>query len=106
MNKTAIEWCDFTVNPVVGKCPHDCWYCYAEPIRKKMYPEEMQFLPERLKFRKKPASIFIGSMFDIFADKVSSLWIYEIIRIVKLYRQHTFLFLTKNPERYNEFLFP
>ena len=28
MNKTAIEWCDRTWNPVSG-CFHDCPYCYA-----------------------------------------------------------------------------
>lgn len=28
MNKTKIEWCDFTYNPVTG-CRHKCEYCYA-----------------------------------------------------------------------------
>lgn len=28
MNKTGIEWTDFTWNPVTG-CLHDCPYCYA-----------------------------------------------------------------------------
>jgi DNA repair photolyase len=28
MNKTKIEWCDATINPVVG-CLHNCPYCYA-----------------------------------------------------------------------------
>ena len=28
MNKTAIEWCDMTWNPVTG-CLHGCEYCYA-----------------------------------------------------------------------------
>jgi len=28
MNKTKIEWCDSTWNPVTG-CYHDCPYCYA-----------------------------------------------------------------------------
>lgn len=29
MNKSKIEWCDFTWNPVTG-CRHGCPYCYAE----------------------------------------------------------------------------
>ena len=28
MNKTKIEWCDSTWNPVTG-CYHGCPYCYA-----------------------------------------------------------------------------
>ena len=28
MNKTKIEWCDYTWNPVTG-CYHNCQYCYA-----------------------------------------------------------------------------
>lgn len=31
MNKTAIEWCDMTWNPVSG-CYHNCDYCYARKI--------------------------------------------------------------------------
>ncbi len=31
MNKTAIDWCDVTWNPVTG-CKRDCPYCYAKKI--------------------------------------------------------------------------
>lgn len=31
MNKTKIEWCDYTWNPVTG-CYHNCEYCYARRI--------------------------------------------------------------------------
>lgn len=31
MNKTKIEWCDYTWNPVTG-CLHKCPYCYARKI--------------------------------------------------------------------------
>lgn len=31
MNKTKIEWCDSTWNPVTG-CLNDCEYCYAKKI--------------------------------------------------------------------------
>lgn len=31
MNKTKIDWCDSTWNPVTG-CFHDCEYCYARGI--------------------------------------------------------------------------
>jgi protein gp37 len=31
MNKSKIEWCDYTWNPVTG-CLHKCSYCYARKI--------------------------------------------------------------------------
>ena len=31
MDKTKIEWCDSTWNPLTG-CLHDCEYCYARKI--------------------------------------------------------------------------
>lgn len=34
MNKTKIEWCDYTWNPVTG-CLHECEYCYARRIAKR-----------------------------------------------------------------------
>lgn len=34
MNKTKIEWCDYTWNPVTG-CLHKCEYCYARRIAKR-----------------------------------------------------------------------
>lgn len=45
MNKTKIDWCDSTWNPVTG-CLHGCEYCYAYGIAKrfgKYYPDYSEF---------------------------------------------------------------
>jgi len=34
MNKTKIDWCDMTWNPVTG-CLHNCPYCYAAKIARR-----------------------------------------------------------------------
>lgn len=34
MNKSKIEWCDYTWNPVTG-CFHKCEYCYARKQAKR-----------------------------------------------------------------------
>lgn len=39
MNKTAIEWCDLTWNPVTG-CLHGCSYCYARRIARRFCTNE------------------------------------------------------------------
>lgn len=39
MNKSKIEWCDYTWNPVTG-CLHGCEYCYARRIANRFAPKE------------------------------------------------------------------
>ena len=80
MNKTDIEWTDFTWNPVTG-CLHGCPYCYARGTARRFYPPGIGFSPhfwsERLSKpgrRKKPAKIFVSSMGDLFGDWVPRNW--------------------------------
>ena len=55
---------------------------------------------------KKPSTIFVCSMADLFGNWVPDSWIEAIIRTVTKCPQHTFLFLTKNPSKYDSFLIP
>lgn len=48
---------------------------------------------------KKPRSIFVCSMTDLFADFVPDEWIEQIYAVMALAYQHTFMVLTKRPER-------
>lgn len=70
MKQTKIDWCDCTVNAVVG-CPRGCEYCYARRMNKRFKWvddwNEPQFFPERLKAfgSKTPKSVFVNSMSDI-----------------------------------------
>ncbi len=108
MNKTKIEWCDFTINPIKGICRNDCWYCYAKRMYKRFgwYEHIRQDYLVFSDMPKKPSRIFIGSTHDIFGDWIPYHWIQDIINYCKYTPQHTFIFLTKNPERYAEFVFP
>lgn len=103
MNKTKIEWTDYTWNPVTG-CKHNCPYCYAKKISNRFYGNfEPTFHPERLKEPyklKKPNKIFVVSMGDLFGEWVPKEWIEQIITVAKENPQHIFQFLTKNPIRY------
>lgn len=111
MQKTKIEWCDYTWNPVVG-CKHGCSYCYARRMnnRFKWIPkwDEPQFFPERLvePYKlKKPATIFVGSICDLFGEWIPREWISLILNVAKDLPLHTFMFLTKNPVKYVGFLY-
>lgn len=45
MNKTKIDWCDSTWNPVTG-CLHGCEYCYARGIAERFAPFDFPHLTE------------------------------------------------------------
>ncbi len=103
MAKTKIEWTDFSINPVKGLCPMSCDYCYARRMYKrfKWNPEiwfEYACMPRELKKLKKPRKIFIGSTIELFGDWVKEAWLKTIFADVKEYPQHTFIFLTKQPQ--------
>lgn len=109
INKTKIEWCDYTVNPIKGICKYGCDYCYAIRLYKrfKWNPEirlDMSTFGgiENLKAGSK---IFIGSTHDLFGDWILDDWINQIILEAGRHPNIIFIFLTKNPKRYRNFMF-
>lgn len=133
MNKTKIDWCDSTWNPVTG-CLHGCEYCYARSIANrfgchaktendvevvihpwensesgKILPYPFDFHPTFHKYRlseyqnKKGRNIFVCSMADLFGSWVPDSWINEVMTACEAAPQHNYLFLTKNPERYEQY---
>jgi len=103
MQKTKIEWTDYTLNPIKGLCQHACWYCYARNIYKRFKLDEHVYLrPHELTqiFKlKKPSKIFLCSTHDMFGDWIPDEWINFILKEIEKFPQHTFQILTKNPKR-------
>jgi protein gp37 len=54
---------------------------------------------------KKPSRIFLCSTHDLFGAWIPDKWIFDIITECHRYPQHTFILLTKNPARYQNFTF-
>lgn len=105
MKQTKIDWCDCTVNPVVG-CNRGCAYCYAKRINDRFHFIEKwdnpQFFPERLKQfdSKKPKSIFINSMSDI--ANWGTKWVIALFRAMIKNPQHRYIALTKSYEKWED----
>jgi len=129
-DNSSIEWTDATWNPIrarnikTGKigwhCEHattGCEFCYAEGFNKRLgtglpfkpgHRNDIElFLDEKMLRQplrwKKPRTIFVGSMTDLFADFVSDAWLYEIFAVMGACDRdgigHTFQILTKRADR-------
>lgn len=88
-------WITHTWNPIRGRCPHDCSYCYMK-----------QFHVGRLRFEKDELqtdlgagnTIFVGSSCDMFAAPVVSDWIDAVLKKCKQHN-NKYLFQSKNTQR-------
>jgi len=103
MNRTKIEWTNYTWNPITG-CLHGCPYCYAREIANRFDKGDFspKFHPDRLEngptLVKKPSMVFVCSMSDIGGDFIQPEWIDLILSTVDKCPQHIFQFLTKRPD--------
>ena len=111
---TKIEWADEVWNVVTGctKVSAGCKNCYAERMAKRLggrfgYPPapdqfKVTLHPEQLKLPlrwKKPRRVFVNSMSDLFHEDVPDDFIDNVFVYMKMAHAHTFLILTKRPER-------
>lgn len=67
-------------------------------------PTFHRYLLEKPEHWKKPRSIFVCSMADLFGAWVPDSWIDEVIKASQRAIRHNYLFLTKNPARYDDWL--
>jgi protein gp37 len=129
--KSNIEWTDASWTPIrarnlkTGKvgwhCEHattGCEFCYAEGMNKRLgtglpfkpgHRKDVEiFLDETMLTQplrwKKPRTIFVCSMTDLFADFVPDEWIDRIFAVMALTPRHTYQVLTKRAKRMREHL--
>jgi len=126
MNKTNIEWTDYTWNPVTG-CTRRCPYCYASRLAqgrlKHIYlankcvakgcdendPFAPRFWMKRLHEPRKVkngSKIFVCDMGDLFDPNVPKSWIAAVLHEAEFCWWHTFQFLTRQPQHAARFTFP
>ncbi|HEC64515.1 MAG TPA: DUF5131 family protein [bacterium] len=125
MNKTNIEWTDYSWNPIRGMCPVDCKtpdgksYCYARKIYKRfdimgvntIRSQQEKILLDINELRvfgggfrrsdcgpRNPSRIFVCSTIEIFHPAIPKDWRDDIFRLIEKNKRHAFQILTKMPE--------
>ena len=110
---SKIEWTDATWNPVTGcnKVSPGCKLCYAERLSKRLKATGMvkyrngfavTLHPDALEIPlrwRKPRTIFVNSMSDLFHDDVPDQFVRDIFSVMESAHWHRYQVLTKRPER-------
>ncbi len=113
MAASKIEWTDATWNPVTGcnKVSPGCKRCYAERLSKRLKATGMAkyrngfavtLHPDTLEIPlrwRKPRSIFVNSMSDLFHAEVPDEFIAQVFDVMTRAHWHRYQVLTKRPER-------
>ena len=113
MAASKIEWTDATWNPVTGcnKISPGCKRCYAERLSKRLKATGMAkyrngfavtLHPDTLEIPlrwRKPRSIFVNSMSDLYHPEVPDDFIAEVFDVMTRAHWHRYQVLTKRPER-------
>lgn len=117
MSTSKIEWTEKTWNPITGctKVSDGCKNCYAENLANRLkamgtkkYVNGFQVnmhenaLLEPLQWRK-PTTVFVCSMSDLFHEKIPYSFIDKIMQTIKLTPQHRYQVLTKRAERMSDY---
>ncbi len=112
-DSSTIEWTDATWNPVRGctELSPGCARCYAKVFAERWrgipgHPYEQGFdlrlVPEKLSqplLWRRPRTIFVNSMSDLFHEGVDAGFIGQVIRVMELADWHIYQVLTKRAER-------
>ena len=111
--KSSIEWTESTWNPVTGctKISIGCRHCYAERMAKRLHAMGQPNYVNGFKLTahehaleiplnwKKPQTIFVNSMSDLFHQKVSTEFVLRVFDVMQRADWHCFQVLTKRSER-------
>jgi protein gp37 len=113
---SAIEWTGATWNPVTGcsKVSAGCKNCYAERMARRLHAMgqrnyrnsfRLTLQPHMLEHPlswKKPQTIFVNSMSDLFHQDVPLDYIHQVFAVMKRASWHRFQVLTKRADRLEE----
>nr|BDD48342.1 hypothetical protein 17 [Candidatus Omnitrophota bacterium] len=102
------DWISHTHTHLGGECPHRCSYCYVNSPRfgrPAKYRGPLKLMENEFNVQyKEGRTIFIENCNDLFSEYVSPYMIKRVLEHCNAWPKNTYVFQTKNPKRYSEFL--
>lgn len=95
------QFVSHTWNPIKGRCPHQCSYCYMKRYKVGDLRLVFKELKTNLGYKN---FIFVGSSTDMFSESVHTNWIRYVLEHCRKYPENLYLFQSKNPGRFKEFI--
>ena len=95
-------WVDYTLT-IYRRCDHNCIYCYRKAIQGYEKWSEVAKQDFKLDLSNK-GTIFVASTGDLFGDWVDADIIHRVLQLCRKYPSTTYLFQSKNPGRFIEFM--
>lgn len=93
------NWTTHTWNPIRGKCPHRCVYCFMKDRDVGPLRLDEKVLEDSLGSGR---TIFVGSSTDMWAAAVPSDWILQVLEKCRA-ANNKYIFQSKNPRRFIQF---
>lgn len=93
-------WVTHTWNPIRGKCPHGCVYCFMRDRDVGPLRLDEKALMDNLGTGR---TIFVGSSTDMWADAVRGDRIWQVLNKCRQY-DNKYIFQSKNPHRFFQFM--
>jgi hypothetical protein len=96
---------------LAGACPHGCHYCYVQAMAKRFPVMAHRYATGPLRLIHGALETKLGSGRTIFVEHLNDLWagkvpdsiIAAVLQRCREFPGNTYVFQTKNPERYREF---
>lgn len=114
MNKAAGNMKGFvthTHSDLRGACPHECSYCYVTAMKRRLPSMRSRYTgPIRIDGKKMAEVLGEGKMLfiehcnDLFAAAIPDAMIQKVLEHCRRYPKNTYLFHSKNPARYADYL--
>ena len=102
------DWITHAHSHLGGECPHKCVYCYVDNPRfgrPAKYQGQLRLIEAEFAVKYgSEKTIFIENCNDLFAEDVPDDFIRRVLSHCQIWRDNTYVFQTKNPGRYLQFL--
>ena len=115
-DRSGVEWCDASWNPIIGckAVSAGCAKCWARSMARRFFQSRIEGVAnwdgstamtgklDEPRHWRRPRRVFALGMTDFCLPGIPPEWLDNVFRVMEECPQHTFVMLTKRPQRFDE----